>query len=130
MFELILVTVREEALDLKPRHVIVSDEFNDALQEAIGSLRGGDRVKQKQRSPFIITATEHATAPAERSDDVSGGGPAEEARNVFPYIVKRTFIHIPVASSLCSGPSSSPKTASTTDAHSENGANPRQKRRI
>jgi len=43
----------------------------------------------------------------------------------IPVLIKNSFIHIPLPTSLCSMSSSGPATASTTDADARKGRNPR-----
>lgn len=165
--ELVMQTLADEGWELKPRHIIVSDEFEDAVVRAIESLRSSERVKQKCRKNLTEPSQSsgevyqddpeegtHAggdrtpewfAKPAHSSRDVDAGDTDERTRGgalntdgnvtpegipvVFPYLVKRTFLHIPFPSSLWSGPTSGQKTASTTDAQPQKGENPRQVRK-
>lgn len=108
---------------LKPRHVIVSSDFEGAVVGAIDSLRSSDRVKEKSR--LVVTKSrqrpEQATDSELDSEDEEKVGTHAEA----PCIIKRTFVDVPIQSSLWSGPSAGPKTVSTTDACARVGPNPR-----
>lgn len=90
---------------LTARHLIVGEELRRALDQAIQSVpsRGRQRIMTKRRTDPI---------------------------GVVPWVVKHTFFHVPVPSSLWSGPSSGAKTVSTTDAYPKCGENPRKKRHI
>lgn len=71
---------------LKPRHVIIADEFEDLLELAIHNIGKGVKTKSK------------AFIPPE------------------PMVEKRTFLEVPLPSSLRSDPRSDPATVSTSDA--------------
>lgn len=161
--------------DMRPRHVIYSEEFDGAIQNAIARRRGSGRdggtgrekVKPKRTTSFdllvrrnpdaypdtaplpedndsrhivdlVTPSTEEDETDQEpqderqevRQDDPQEDGLEEQQdeRQEIPYIVKHTFIHVRLPSSLWSGMSSGPKTASTTDAH--DGTNPRKRRKV
>jgi len=153
-FQPLMHALDTESWELKPRHVLVSDDFEEEVLAAVESLRSNDRVKQKQRSTVIgmaeasngtetfgqdlqapanmRTGASEESAETVQSSHESMGGPAESSGdnrradiNLDLYLVKRTFIHIPIPSSLWSGPTSGQKTASTTDADPRFGQNPR-----
>merc|ERR1711862_168172 len=46
----VMQALSSEGWNLKPRHVIVNDEFEDVVVKAVASLRSSDRVKQKSRA--------------------------------------------------------------------------------
>uniref|UniRef100_A0A7S4QN56 Uncharacterized protein n=1 Tax=Alexandrium monilatum TaxID=311494 RepID=A0A7S4QN56_9DINO len=80
---------------LKPRHVIVAEEFEGSLERALQDV--GKGVKTKAR----------AALPPQ------------------PMLIKRTFLDFPVPSSLRSEPNSDPVTVSTSDANPRIQVNPR-----
>lgn len=142
-FQALMDALDTEGYDLKPRHVLTSDDFEEEVIAAVAGLRSSDRVKQKQRttvagmaeaSDVFETPEQDAQAPANMRTGVSkesaetsegrsdGNHPASMRGDL--YVVKRTFIHIK-NSSLWSGPTSGQKTASTTDADPRSGQNPR-----
>jgi len=142
-FHALMDALDTEDYDLKPRHVLVSDDFEEEVIAAVAGLRSSDRVKQKQRttvagmaeaSGVLKIPEQDSQAPAntrsgvsqenaETSEGRSGGNHSASMRGDL-YVVKRTFIHIK-NSSLWSGPTSGQKTASTTDANPRSGQNPR-----
>jgi len=113
----VMNTLSAEGWDLKPRHVIVNTTFEKHVVSAVESLKSNDQVRTKKRMELSLDTS----ILTEHEDEV----PTEDS-NVFTCLLKRTFLHIPTPSSLWSGPSSGPKTASTTD---RNGKNPRQSRK-
>lgn len=135
-FQPVMQTLSAECWELKPRHIIVNDDFEEAVVQTVNSLRSSDRIKQKTRAVLELGKDlDHAQASTEPSvdfDESTGEGAATACpqRSVgadleaVPFIVKRTFIHIPVQSSLWSDPGGQ-KTASTTDADPRCGPNPR-----
>jgi len=50
----------------------------------------------------------------------------EPNENDIQVVIKCTFIHVPIPSSLLTEPSDGPRTASTTDARPGGGQNPRR----
>ncbi|CAE8597308.1 unnamed protein product [Polarella glacialis] len=97
-----------QEVKLRPRHVIVSEDFEPALLEAIAALpgRGKERISEKQRQNMT-------DATSSSSGD---HGLQEDATDEPLMPVSRTFIHFPEASSIWSGPTNGQKTSSTTTA--------------
>jgi len=81
---------------LKPRHVIIAKEFEHSLNEALRDIGKGVRAKSVGTLPPAFT------------------------------VIKRTFLHVPVPSSLRSEPNSDPVTVSTTDANPRTPTHPRR----
>jgi len=83
--------------------------------------RGGGRGCVGQFGVRISGQAGSSSDPGEKPD-------SEEAlQSEWLSVVKRTFIHLPIPSSIWSGPSSGQKTASTLQAHVA--VNPRQRKR-
>ncbi|CAE8630042.1 unnamed protein product [Polarella glacialis] len=104
-----------QEVQLRPRHVIVSEDFEPALLEAIAALpgRGTKRISEKQRQPMTDATSSSSGDQVPKEDDTD--------EPLMP--VSRTFIHFSEASSIWSGPTHGQKTSSTTSA-----PNPRQSR--
>lgn len=94
-------------VQLTRSHLIIGEDLKVAFEEALQSVpsKGKERVmKKRSTNPIRVLAPEE-----------------EEGK----FIVKHTFIFVPIASS-----SAGRRTASTTDAHPPCGENPRKKRHI
>lgn len=120
LFEAVAEAVRDK--DLKPWHVIVSDEFLALVEETVAALRSRDQVREKSRKSLEVPAVCH-TCDASVQHDSQYGLVNIDAD--IPFLISRTFIHIKVPSSLRSVPNSK-QTASTTDADARKGPNPRK----
>lgn len=101
-------------LKLQSRHVVASDRFAQEVVQAIASIKDSEQVREKKRQR-VHFAEELSKEP---ENDFNSG-------DEIPLLISKTFIHIPLPSSLCSAPSSGPVTASTTDADLRKGRNPR-----
>lgn len=109
---LVLEQIRAEGWQLKPRHVIVNDQYEEAV------------VFRLCRASALVIAVVQKRC----SEMGAFGVRSEEAlQSEWLSVVKRTFIHLPIPSSIWSGPSSGQKTASTSQAHVA--VNPRQRKR-
>jgi len=138
-----------DSLDLKPWHVVVSEEFEKAVDQAVKRLPSQAQVREKQRThvPSGPCASCGMVTPrftCQRCNLVrycSRGCQQQNWRdhkklciasqeNVddsgFPVVLKRTFLEVPVQSSLRSSQVSGDKTKSTTDADPRKGMNPRK----
>eukprot|EP00435_Cladocopium_sp_Y103_P073330 s78_g43.t1 len=122
---LVLEQIRAEGWQLKPRHVIVNDQYEEAVVEAVSGIRSRDRVVQKRCSEIGAFGASISGQAGGSSDP--GEKPEEASQSEWLSVVKRTFIHLPIPSSMWSGPSSGQKTASTSQAHVAE--NPRQRKR-
>jgi hypothetical protein len=100
-------------LKLQSRHVVAFDRFVNAVIQAIDSIESRDQVREKKRQRVHLE--EIAKEPENDTNSLSE----------IPILTSKTFIHIPLPSSLCSEASSGPVTASTTDADVRKGRNPR-----
>lgn len=144
-------SVREEIenRDLKPFHVVVSREYEQAVMDAVASLPSKAQVREKQRTTSAIAAT-CATCQAEkprftcqrchgawycsrkcqqqdwRRHKAVCSAPEVDLEGEFPIVVKRTFLEVTVRNSLRSSPSSGTRTKSTTDADPRKGVRPRR----
>lgn len=138
-----------DSLDLKPWHVVFSEEFEKALNEAVKSLPSKAQIREKQRSrlpsgPCASCGGVNPRFTCKRCNIVrycSKGCQQLDWRqhrklcipsheNVddsgFPVILKRTFLEVPVQTSFRSSPASGDQTKSTTDADPRKGSNPRK----
>eukprot|EP00928_Gymnodinium_smaydae_P081218 TRINITY_DN64771_c0_g1_i1.p1 TRINITY_DN64771_c0_g1~~TRINITY_DN64771_c0_g1_i1.p1 ORF type:complete len:615 (+),score=50.05 TRINITY_DN64771_c0_g1_i1:70-1914(+) len=101
-------------LNLQSRHVVTSARFVLAVTDAIAGIHSREQVKEKKRQRLHVEQEVANTSDTQNEFDFD-----------VPRLIKNTFIHIPLPTSLCSMSSSGPVTASTTDAHPRNGRNPR-----
>lgn len=127
--EAVLEVVLSNGWDLKAWHVVVSSDIEDAVVKAVNNLRSNDRVKQKRReliSQAAPTVPSTACAGPQAEEHQQGKDTDTAEEEFFPVLAKRTFIQVPVPSSLWSGPTSGQKTKSTTDANPRMVDNPRQ----
>jgi len=136
------------SLDLKPWHFVVSDEFEKAVDEAVKSLPSKAQVREKQRCrvPAGPCASCGAINPrftckrcnlacycskrCQQQDwrehrKVCMPLQAEIDDSGFPVVLKRSFLEVPIQTSLRSSPASGKQTKSTTDADPRKGPNPR-----
>lgn len=95
-----------ERLDLQRRHFVVSEDAEQVLQGLIQSLPGKEKVRVKSRQ--WISGLRLYTAEQDILAEVN-----------------RTFVNVPVSSSMRSRPQGQ-ATCSTTDAHFQNARNPRK----
>lgn len=134
-----------EGKELKPWLVIVAAEFEQAVGQAVASLPSRMQVRQKKRSMVAVavsdrhcehcgkdcprfkcthcSSTWYCSQDCQRRDwkfHKAAGG------DLLPVVVKRTFLHLDVPSSLRSEPSTGPKTQSTSDANPRVKVNPRK----
>lgn len=139
--ELYEAVVRElEGQDLKPRHVIVAEEFERCVDAAIRSLPSKEQSRPKGekiglRVPFptpgvrgnhpasSASAVAASSFPREQ-DTLDSDSEQDGSGDNIIYQVCRTFIHVPLPSSMQSKPSTGPKTVSTSAARSA--INPRR----
>jgi len=97
---------------LNASYVIVGADFENALAAAIASLRSSEQVHKKRKSE--ISAAQAATTAAYFGCSV----PTTIGEHTgIPIVIRRTFIELPVASSLPSS-SSRHSAATTTEASS------------
>lgn len=138
-----------EGWPLKPWHVVVSEEFEGAVDKAVKSLPSKAQVREKQRSvvpsgPCAACGKtdprfacqrchlarycskacqqqnwrEHKKLCMPAQEDVDDSG--------MPVVLKRTFLEVPLKTSLRSSPTTGDRTKSTTDADPRKGRNPRK----
>jgi hypothetical protein len=138
-FDAALATIAREHWDLKRRHVVVSHDLEAHVMHAVKTLPSRSQVRLKHRQAIHCsipqsTECDHSDAnpgkrePATHSEEDDFVEPTR-SDEPFPFhdlVVKRTFIELPDASSIYSGPSSGQKTASTTDANPRSRFRPRR----
>jgi len=137
------VAAAAKGMDLKPFHVLASEEFVDLVEAAVHSLRSREQVREKSRSEVQVPLSSklvcnacgakaesrcskcgqvfYCSRACQRSDWAQHQR-ACVVEGEIPVVVSRTFIHVKLESSLRSAPSSSKKTSSTTDADKRKGA--------
>mmetsp|Transcript_55096 Transcript_55096/g.98305 ORF Transcript_55096/g.98305 Transcript_55096/m.98305 type:complete len:679 (+) Transcript_55096:45-2081(+) len=145
IFHAALDAIAREGWDLQKRHVVVAQEFEDVVMLAIAKLpsRAQVRLKGRQTAATLHGAAETAAGSSQGDQNQEPAGTSgdaepqhartqrndtqddEQVEEMYPRLVKRTFIHIPVESSMCSGPSLGAKTASTSDANPRVTVHPR-----
>jgi hypothetical protein len=125
MFDAAKAAINRAAWDLKRSHVVVAKALESEVMHAVRSLPSSAQVKLKKR----LTSSLQAAGSSEEDHEKGETNDAEAAKQddeqvqlqmsrlTSMYVVHNTFIHVPVAESLYSGPSSSQKTKSTTDAN-------------
>lgn len=129
-------------MDLKPWHVVTSDEHLAQVLATVRGLRSRDQVREKSREKVDVPAAvcascrqpkprfqcalcrsvRYCSKACQKEDALNHSMPCLPLNADETKLVSRTFIHIPVGSS--SG-TSGQKTASTTDADSRKGPAPR-----
>lgn len=143
-FEAVLAAVKRAEVVLKPWHVIVSEDYEDLVMAAVSALPSREQVKKKASHPIMCPAVcGNCLAPNPRfacssCRDVRYCSRACQ-RNHFQVharecqcsneecsIVKSTFIHVEIPSSIRSAPSSRAKTVSTSDANARIKVHPRR----
>lgn len=145
-----LIALRDE--ELHPDHIVVAASFEHLLEEAMSPFEGRKGIWVKSRDRFQGTSSSDVATrassdvaiagdEAEVSESASSSDAARRASSIvemfgegaevnhesnstdqYLVVVKRTFITLVPAHSE----SESAVTQSTTDAHSENGGNPRR----
>lgn len=122
-----------QSLDLKPRHVVVAEEFEELLLSVINGLPSSDQIRRKGPAAELVLGTSADSGPpmpSAQSEESQAprGSMEEEEMDVTGLVheIRRTFIHIKIQSSIYSGPSSGAKTASTSDANPRSPINPRR----
>jgi len=119
--------------DLKPWHVLASDDFCDLVTDTVSSLPSRAQVREKSHRAVSIDPSAclacgtagaryrcfqcrqavYCSRTCQQRDWREHHASCEPG---LPVLVKRTFLNVQVPSSLWSGPTSSTQTASTTDA--------------
>jgi len=143
-FEMVLAAVRRAEVVLKPWHVIVSIDFEDSVVATVSSLASREQVKQKVTYPVLCPPVcDNCLAQNPRYACLECGEAQYcshecqkkhfhihsrqcQSDNEALSIVKSTFIHVEIPSSLRSAPSSRAKTVSTSDANARVRVSPRR----
>lgn len=136
--------------DLKPWHVVASDEFLQLVDAAVRSLPSREQIRKKSHAHFSTHTMCNgcgASSPRFQCSHCKLVGYCSRAcqerdwrahRRVclrvdddvtdagLPIEVSRTFLNVKLGSSMRSAPSSTNKTQSTTDADTRKGLNPRK----
>eukprot|EP00930_Biecheleria_cincta_P083691 TRINITY_DN73219_c0_g1_i1.p1 TRINITY_DN73219_c0_g1~~TRINITY_DN73219_c0_g1_i1.p1 ORF type:complete len:373 (+),score=57.85 TRINITY_DN73219_c0_g1_i1:1241-2359(+) len=115
----VLRAIEEGGYQLRPRHVIAQQHFLSAVTEAVESLKGMQQVHEKRTKRRLLLALDSAEA-GNSSENVEEDNLDEEAyqeekedtalAELPVLLVKNTFIHMPIPSSLGSEPSSGART--------------------
>jgi len=133
-YEPVLAAIKSAELVLKPFHVIVSDDFEDLVTAATSSLPSRAQVREKASFSVHCPPVCEACMAQNPRFKCSQCGKAMYCSRACQKnhwqthvglcetddalsIVKTTFIHVDLPSSLRSAPSSRAKTASTSDAN-------------
>jgi len=117
-YEYIQKHIGSNCLTLGPGHVIVHEELEQSLMEAVRALPRKFKISVQSRGSII---DEHEPPDVTQVGETSGYGP----HDTIQLQIVRTFMQVKVPSSLYSAPSDGPRTASTTDASLSKGPNPR-----
>jgi len=145
-YEAVVMAVENvEDLRLTPGHVIVSEEFEEAALAAVASLRSREQVRRKRdfavdclpvceqcgaSKPRFECSRCHVARYCSRGCQTMHWQVHRKSCNSDEVgilsVVSNTFIHVDLPSSLRSGPSSCPKTASTSAANPRVLRNPRK----
>lgn len=135
-FEAVLAAIQEK--DLKPWHVVASEDFEEAVAHAVQQLPSQQQVREKGHSTVECSGC-GAQAPryacqrchlvrycskACQQKDWQLHKQSCEAGELL--VVKRTFLEVPLKNSLRSTPASADRTKSTTDADPRKGGKPRK----
>mmetsp|Transcript_115812 Transcript_115812/g.212869 ORF Transcript_115812/g.212869 Transcript_115812/m.212869 type:complete len:244 (-) Transcript_115812:238-969(-) len=140
LFEAVSEAANARASQLHARHVLVAVEFEELLSKAVGKLPSRLQVRVKNRQVTSLSGNaQHEqgeggepdedslsevdmvepqpdkTWPHEDPQTAKQDPHAYQSLEQVPYVVKRTFITVPVKSSIYSGSSSGQKTVSTSD---------------
>jgi len=97
--------ISNEGTELGPNYVVVTAEWEQRIMRVVHSMPRKYKVSVKGREESQL----HHVSKGTRIN----------------IIVSRTFLEVKIASSLFSGPSGGPRTASTTEADPRKGQNPR-----
>merc|ERR550532_1340204 len=123
-FEDAMHAVEREGWTLKRRHVVVAQEFEEVVMSVVKKIASREQVRLKSRTVACFCDAKEepqvqvGTPDFPKSQQASASEDGQERLERFMlFCVKRTFIHIPCADSIYSGPSSGPKTVSTSDAN-------------
>mmetsp|Transcript_40279 Transcript_40279/g.79559 ORF Transcript_40279/g.79559 Transcript_40279/m.79559 type:complete len:155 (+) Transcript_40279:93-557(+) len=129
---------------LKPWHVIVSTDFEEAVLLAVSSLPSREQVKEQASYPVVCPPVCDNCLASNPPYACPHCGEAQycsrrcqqmhfhvharhcQSDNETPSIMTTTFIHVEIPSSLRSAPSSLAKTVATSDANARVRLNPRQ----
>merc|ERR1712083_99721 len=108
LFEAVVDILREQRPDLDKRHIVVSEEFEDTVKQVVERSRLA--VPRPKRGSFKMKGRTEVDVPASSTANVS---PPSRLADGLPdfVLVKRTFIHVPVPSSMRSASSAHPATA-------------------
>eukprot|EP00933_Yihiella_yeosuensis_P070128 TRINITY_DN7764_c0_g1_i1.p1 TRINITY_DN7764_c0_g1~~TRINITY_DN7764_c0_g1_i1.p1 ORF type:complete len:591 (-),score=94.32 TRINITY_DN7764_c0_g1_i1:217-1989(-) len=147
-FEAVIAAIADQ--DLKPWHVIVSDEFEKLVVQAVKKLPSSEQVKEKHRKavvsgPCNSCGAERPRFICKRCNLVRYCSRACQQQDWRVHklsctsscydmegdldslvVVKRTFLEIKLKNSLRSTPASIDRTKSTTDTDPRKGMNPRK----
>lgn len=144
------VTEAVASMNLKPWHVVTSDEFEPLVMTTVQGLPGRAQVREKGRTSFVSQDVPCCACGAEkprfrcqrcrsvfycsqacqqrdwRLHRGSCLGSSGDCGAEVPVVVNRTFLDVPMKSSLRSSAVSGDCTKSTTDMDTRKGHNPRK----
>merc|ERR1712032_451608 len=89
-YEHVVAAVNNGNWDLKPRHIVVAADFEEAVTNAVANIPSSCQVRLKSFSGHAFQVTEDLEEP--------------------PSLVRRTFIDLDVPTSLHSGRQTEPRT--------------------
>lgn len=113
LYEAVADHISKEGLRVGPDHAVVNADWEQRVLQVVSSLPRKYKVSVRSRDTCEVL---HA---CNKSQPTSKGSCIE-------IMVLRSFIEVKVPSSLFSGPSGGPRTASTTDADCRKRPNPRR----
>eukprot|EP00931_Biecheleriopsis_adriatica_P102938 TRINITY_DN77843_c0_g1_i1.p1 TRINITY_DN77843_c0_g1~~TRINITY_DN77843_c0_g1_i1.p1 ORF type:complete len:593 (-),score=108.18 TRINITY_DN77843_c0_g1_i1:236-2014(-) len=147
-FEPVIAAIEDQ--DLKPWHVVVSDEFEKAVVRTVKQLPSQEQVREKsnkavvagpcntcgmQRPRFVChrcSLVRYCSRACQQQDwrvhkrsCIPSYGDTEGNLDSL-VVVKRTFLEVPLKNSLRSSQASVDRTKSTTDTDPRKGMNPRK----
>jgi len=106
VFTTIVQYFEDEGWELKTSHVIVAKGLEEKVRDVVETARAA--VTKRERGSCKIKDRTELSVPIDH-DDVSQAS-ATLSEDVPVYVVKRTFVHIPIPSSISSASSFHPRT--------------------
>jgi len=116
VYEAVLAHISSKALHIGTGHVVVAEALEASVMRAVLALPRKHKIQAQSRQCVRMAMGTRSSADATTPP---------ESEPVI--LVRRSFIHVVIPSSLDSAVPSGPRTASTTDANSKKGANPRSR---
>merc|ERR1711920_374248 len=84
-----LEVLQTQGLNLKPRHLVVGDDYEDAVMAAINALPSNDKVKEKSRIAITANPPRSQSARVEKVESYNEGSDDEPVQGEAwpPYLV-------------------------------------------